>query len=128
MKLSWSEISNSKTFEFLKRLFQFVRIKSLQVGFADWKQVGLFIKLSWLNVFINTLRFLLLAVNLKFTSNVTFSYWHVCLLKTFDKILRKYFDGMFLSCHVLVSEWIHTLWLSECQGTSCSKQAQYLKF
>ena len=35
---------------------------------------------------------------------------------------------MFLSCHVRVSEWIHTLYLSECQGTSCSKQARSLKF
>ena len=37
------------------------------------------------------------------------------------------FDCM-LSCHVGVSEWICTLQLSECQGTPCSKQAQYLKF
>ena len=25
-------------------------------------------------------------------------------------------------CHVRVSEWIHSLWLPECQGTPCSKQ------
>ena len=35
---------------------------------------------------------------------------------------------MFLSCHVRVSEWIHALYLPECQGTPCSKQAPYLKF
>ena len=35
---------------------------------------------------------------------------------------------MFLSCHVRVSEWIHILYLSECQGTPCSKQARNLKF
>ena len=35
---------------------------------------------------------------------------------------------MFLSCHVRVSEWIHMLYLPECQGTPCSKQARYLKF
>ena len=35
---------------------------------------------------------------------------------------------MFLSCHVRVSEWIHTLYLPECQGTPCSKQARKLKF
>ena len=29
-----------------------------------------------------------------------------------------------LSCHVRVSEWIHTLLLTECQGTPCSKQAR----
>ena len=34
---------------------------------------------------------------------------------------------MFLSCHVRVSEWIHTLSLPECQGTPCSKQARNLK-
>ena len=38
------------------------------------------------------------------------------------------FDCMFLSCHVHISEWIRTLYLPECQGISCSKQARYLKF
>ena len=33
-----------------------------------------------------------------------------------------------LLCHVLVSEWIYTLELPECQGTSSSKQARHLKF
>ena len=37
-------------------------------------------------------------------------------------------DCMFLSCHVRVSEWIHSLYLHECQGTPCSKQTPYLKF
>ena len=36
------------------------------------------------------------------------------------------FDYVFLSCHVPVWEWIHTLQLPECQGTPCSKQAPYL--
>ena len=35
---------------------------------------------------------------------------------------------MFLSCHVRIWEWIHTLQLPECQGTPCSKQARNLKF
>ena len=35
---------------------------------------------------------------------------------------------MFLSCHVRFSEWIYSLYLPECQGTPCSKQARYLKF
>ena len=35
----------------------------------------------------------------------------------------KYCDFMFLSCHVRVSERIHTLQLPECQGTPWSKQA-----
>ena len=33
---------------------------------------------------------------------------------------------MFLSCHVRVSEWIYFLYLHDCQGTPCSKQARYL--
>ena len=37
-------------------------------------------------------------------------------------------DCMFLSCHVSVSEWIHTLQLHKYQRTPCSKQAQNLKF
>ena len=28
---------------------------------------------------------------------------------------------VFLSCHVRVSEWIHTLYLPECQGTLISE-------
>ena len=37
------------------------------------------------------------------------------------------FDWMFLSCHVRVSAWIHTLQLPECQETPCLKQAPDLK-
>ena len=44
-----------------------------------------------------------------------------------NKELNK-FACMFLSCHIRVSEWIYTLYLPECQGTPCSKQARYLKF
>ena len=36
------------------------------------------------------------------------------------------FDSMFLSCHVRVWEWIHTIQLNEWQGTPCLKQAPYL--
>ena len=38
------------------------------------------------------------------------------------------FDCMFLSCLVPLLEWIHTLSLSEFQGTPYSKQEPYLKF
>ena len=38
------------------------------------------------------------------------------------------FDCIFLSCHVHVSEWIHTLYLPERQGMPCSKQALYMRF
>ena len=34
-------------------------------------------------------------------------------------------DCMLLTCHVHVSKWIYTLYLPECQGAPCSKQAQY---
>ena len=37
-------------------------------------------------------------------------------------------DCMLLSCHVRVSDWIHTVEFLECQETACSKQARYLKF
>ena len=47
-----------------------------------------------------------------------------CVLSTY---LYGAFDCMFLSCHVPVSEWIHTLYLPECQGTPCSKQARNLE-
>ena len=48
-----------------------------------------------------------------------------CVARTY---LYGAFDCMLLSCHVRISEWIHTLYLPECQGTSCSKQVRYLKF
>ena len=51
--------------------------------------------------------------------------WLSCVLSTH---LYSAFDCMFLSCHVRVSEWIHTLQFPECQGTPCSKQVQNLKF
>ena len=31
----------------------------------------------------------------------------------------EYTDHIFLSCHVRVSEWMHTLQLPECQGNGC---------
>ena len=37
-------------------------------------------------------------------------------------------DYMFLSCHVRISKWVYTLYSTECQGTPCSKQVQYLNF
>ena len=38
------------------------------------------------------------------------------------------FDCIILSCHIRVSERIHTLWLPQCEGTPCSKHGLYLKF
>ena len=37
-------------------------------------------------------------------------------------------DCMFLLCHVRSSEWIHTLYLPECQRTLARNKTQYLKF
>ena len=51
--------------------------------------------------------------------------WLSCVVSTY---LYGAFDCMFLSCHVRVSEWIHTLYLPEFQGTPCTKQARILKF
>ena len=50
--------------------------------------------------------------------------WLSCVVSAY---LYCAFDCMFLSCHVRVWEWIHTLQLPECQGTPFSKQAPYLK-
>ena len=41
IKLWQSEISPFKTLEFLKNSFLFFKIKSMQIGLVDWKQVGL---------------------------------------------------------------------------------------
>ena len=38
------------------------------------------------------------------------------------------FHCIFLSCDVHFSEWIHTIWLPESQGTPCSKHARNMKF
>ena len=51
--------------------------------------------------------------------------WLSCVVSTY---LCGASDCMFLSCHVRVSEWIHTLWLPECQGSPWLKQGQNLKF
>ena len=37
-------------------------------------------------------------------------------------------DCIFSSCHVSLSEWIHTLNFPQCQGSFYSKQVPYLKF
>ena len=47
-----------------------------------------------------------------------------CVQSTY---LQTVFDCMFLSCHVRVSWWIHTLYLPQCQGTPCWKKERNLK-
>ena len=50
--------------------------------------------------------------------------WLSCVVSTY---LYGAFDCIFLSCYVRISDWIHTLYLPECQGSPCSKQARCLK-
>ena len=51
--------------------------------------------------------------------------WWSCVVSTY---LYSEFGSMFLSSHVHISEWIHTLSLTKRQGTPFLKQARYLKF
>ena len=51
--------------------------------------------------------------------------WLSCVVSTY---LYSAFYCMLLSCHVSVSEWIYTLYLPECQLTTCSKKVQNLKW
>ena len=51
--------------------------------------------------------------------------WLRCVRSTY---LKCAFACMFLSCHVPISEWIHNLQLSECEGIPCCSDTQYLKF
>ena len=54
--------------------------------------------------------------------------WLSCVVSTY---LYGAFDCMLFSCHLRVSEWIHTLqpeFLRKCHSTPCSKQAPHLKF
>ena len=37
-------------------------------------------------------------------------------------------DCMLLSCHIGISEWIHTLYFPDCPEILCSKQPQNIKF
>ena len=48
-----------------------------------------------------------------------------CVMSTY---LYCAFHCMLLLFHVRISEWMHTLYLPDCQGTPCSKQAWHLNF
>ena len=56
---------------------------------------------------------------------VKLTKWLSCILSPY---LCGAFHCMYSSCHVHISELIYTLYLTECEGTSSSKQAPYLKF
>ena len=51
--------------------------------------------------------------------------WLSCVVSTY---MYGALDCVFLSCHLRLSEWMHTLKIPECQGNPWLKQAQYLKF
>ena len=51
-----------------------------------------------------------------------------CLSWVVSAYLYGAIDCILLSCHIRVSQWIHTLYLPGCYRTTCLKQARYLKF
>ena len=78
--------------------------------------------------------FIPLLRKLKFKCHITMQ-WTIKLSTINSSISTVYLhdnknhhDCMFLTCHVRVSQWIHTLQLPECQRTPYSKQTQNLKF
>ena len=70
--------------------FLFVKIRSVQVGFEDWKQVGFFIKHSGSNVLKKFSRLLLSIIKLKSPISIVLSYWQVNWPNVFDKGSIKY--------------------------------------
>ena len=81
-----------------------------------------------------TLSFIPLLRQLKFKCHITMqltiklSTINLSITTVYLHDNKNHHECMFLSCHVHVSEWIHTLQLPECQRTPCSRQAQNLKF
>ena len=97
-----------------------------------FKQKNAFFKLIYSQITFRLNRYIFLNITFEF-------YWrhfNICckfgtnFRKVFAKIFCKkvYTDCMLLSCHVRVPEWAYTLKLLECQGTTCWKEAWYLKF
>ena len=111
-------IEQNKRNIFLQKLYRKV-LKMLfliylkNVSFISFISSDLFICCFFLN-------FVFKGDRNNFPKNITI-WWNITLYK-------KVFNCMFLSFHVRVLEWIHTLQLPECQGTPYSKQAQNLKF
>ena len=67
--------------------------------------------------------------NTKQKENKELSEWSLGFVEKFRiisnnsaKVLKAFsLDCIFLSCHVCVSRWLHTLKMPEYQGTPCSK-------
>ena len=92
MKLWWSEILTSKTSLFLKSSFLFVKIRSMQHGFQDWKQDGFFIKHSRSKVFMKFSKLLFSTVRLKSPIKIVLSHWQANWPNVFNRLSRKYFS------------------------------------
>ena len=105
IKLWWSEIPTSITPVFLKNSFLFVKIRSMQVGFEDWKQLGCFINYAWSNVVMNFSRLLLSIVRLKSPISTVLSYLQGNWPSVFDKWSIKYLSlwdgGIYQHTHTL---------------------------
>ena len=98
-------------------LYSFLNLNELLA--RSWREIGRWSDCNW----TRTQNHLVLKGTLNHL--VGLPKWLSCVLST---LLYGGFDCLFLSCHIPVSEWIHTLYLLECQGTSCSKQVRNLKF
>ena len=79
-----------KVSEFQNKLFLFARIKSTQRGFSDWKQVAVFIKLSRLNNFVESARYLLEVEKSKSPRRIICLHIGRQFLRTTPRFLKKY--------------------------------------
>ena len=85
----------------------------------SWRQIWSLSECNW----TRTQKHLVRKWTLNHLAKLT--KWLTCVLSTY---LYGTFDCMFSSCQVRISDWIHTLYLRECQGSPCSKQARNVKF
>ena len=79
----------------VKELLAWSRCKIWSLSYCNWTRTHNYLVHKW------TLNHL-----------ATLAKWLSGVVKTY---LYGAFDCMFLSCHVHISEWIHTLYLLECQ-------------
>ena len=109
IKLWWMKTPTSITSVFIKNSFFFVKIRSMQFGFQDCKQVGFFIKHSRSNVAMKFLRLLLLIVkenchNSRTSNDIDVKLGSVTKLNKWSKTRSKKFDDdvMTANCDVSV--------------------------
>ena len=85
----WSDIPTSQVSELLSKSSWFVNIKSMHVGFLDWKHVGDEMRLFWLNRFCNSSKSLVSIVKLKSPINKILSYVVENTFIVLDRLLIK---------------------------------------